>query len=50
MFIDDPSLDFVYTADLPIGLNIYGMSTNALETVCEVKEIVDTEIWGRLIN
>jgi spore coat polysaccharide biosynthesis protein SpsF len=50
MFIDDPSLDFVYTADLPIGLNMYGMSTNALETVCEVKEIVDTEIWGRLIN
>ena len=50
MFLEDPGLDFIYTSDLPIGLNIYGMSTNALETVCEVKEIIDTEIWGRLIN
>jgi len=47
---NDPALDYVFTSKLPIGLNIYGLKVNALETVSNVKEIIDTEIWGPLIN
>lgn len=46
----DPSLDFVYTSGMPIGVNIYAMKVKALKTVCSIKEQVDTEIWGYLIN
>ena len=46
----DPSLDYIYSSKLPIGLNIYGLKIKALETVCSVKKIIDTEIWGPLIN
>ena len=48
--IDDPSLDYVFTTGMPIGINIYGINVKALKTVCEVKEQIDTEIWGPLIN
>ena len=30
--------------------NIYAINTKALKTVCQIKEEVDTEIWGYLIN
>ena len=50
MIRTDPSLDFIYTTGMPIGVNIYGIKTKALKTVCSVKEEVDTEIWGYLIN
>ncbi len=50
MFRSDDTLDFVYTTGMPIGVNIYGIKTKALKTVCSVKEEVDTEIWGYLIN
>ena len=46
----DHSLDFVYTTGLPIGTNIYAIKTKALKTVCTIKEEIDTEIWGYLIN
>ncbi len=46
----DSSLDFVYTSGMPIGVNIYAMKVKALKTVCSIKEQVDTEIWGYLIN
>ena len=46
----DPSLDFVCTSGMPIGVNIYVMKVKALKTVCRIKEQVDTEIWGYLIN
>ena len=49
-FIDDPSLDYVFTTGMPIGTNLYGANVKALKTVCEVKEQIDTEIWGPLIN
>ena len=42
--------DFIYLSGLPIGCAVYGLSPSALSTVCEVKEEVDTEIWGPLIN
>jgi len=50
MIRQDPSLDFVYTEGLPVGVNVYAVSTNALRTVCQIKEQVDTEIWGYLVN
>ncbi len=46
----NPSLDFVYTSGMPIGVNIYAMNVKALKTVCAIKEQVDTEIWGYLIK
>lgn len=46
----DKSIDFVYTTGMPIGVNIYGINTKALKTVCNVKKEIDTEIWGYLIN
>lgn len=42
--------DFIYIDGLPIGCAVYGIRPEALKTVCEVKEEVDTEIWGPLIN
>ena len=44
MFNKDSSLDFVYTTGMPIGINIYGLNVKALQTVCEVKKQIDTEV------
>lgn len=46
----DPSIDYGVVSGLPLGLNTYVLGTKALEVVCEYKEEVDTEIWGRLVN
>ncbi|VAW63379.1 Cytidylyltransferase [hydrothermal vent metagenome] len=46
----DSSLDFIYTSGLPVGVNIYAIKTKALKTVCKIKEEIDTEIWGYLVN
>jgi len=46
----DSSIDFIYTKGLPIGANIYAINTKALKTVCKIKQEIDTEIWGYLIN
>ena len=46
----NPSLDFVYTSGMPIGVNIYAMNVKALKTVCAIKQQIDTEIWGYLIK
>ena len=50
MIRSDSNLDFIYTTGLPIGVNIYGIRTKALKTVCSIKQEIDTEIWGYLIN
>ena len=50
MIRSDTSLDFIYTTGMPIGVNIYGIKTKALKTVCSIKKEVDTEIWGYLVN
>jgi len=50
MLIDDQSLEYVFTSGMPIGINIYGINVKTLKTVCKVKEQIDTEIWGPLIN
>lgn len=46
----DPTIDFIFTSGMPIGVNMYAIKTKALETVCEFKEEIDTEIWGYLLN
>ncbi len=42
--------DFAYIEGLPIGCAVYGLKTRALKVVCQIKEEIDTEIWGHLIN
>jgi spore coat polysaccharide biosynthesis protein SpsF len=47
---EDPSIDFIYSSGNSIGVNAYIVKTKALKLICEVKDQIDTEIWGRLIN
>ncbi|MFZ5969490.1 MAG: cytidylyltransferase domain-containing protein [Bacillota bacterium] len=42
--------DFIKIEGLPLGCATYGMKVEALETVCRIKNMMDTEIWGPLIN
>ncbi|MDX9751441.1 MAG: hypothetical protein RBT71_10210, partial [Flavobacteriales bacterium] len=35
---------------LPIGCAAYGVGMHALRTICDVKQEVDTEIWGYLLH
>lgn len=42
--------DYIKLESLPLGAATYGMKVKALETVCSIKTLVDTEIWGPLIN
>ncbi len=43
-------VDFITTVGMPIGVNIYAIKAKALETVCAIKQEIDTEIWGPLIH
>jgi len=42
--------DYVKIKGLPLGSATYGVKTKALEAACRVKTIIDTEIWGYLID
>ncbi|MEZ4808483.1 MAG: 3-deoxy-manno-octulosonate cytidylyltransferase [Flavobacteriales bacterium] len=42
--------DLVRFTGLPIGCAPYGVGLAALRTICDLKEEVDTEIWGYLLN
>ncbi|MBA3052661.1 MAG: 3-deoxy-manno-octulosonate cytidylyltransferase [Candidatus Omnitrophica bacterium] len=42
--------DYIKIEGLPIGGICYGLKNKALEVVCRVKEVIDTEIWGHLFN
>jgi spore coat polysaccharide biosynthesis protein SpsF len=42
--------DFIKIQGLPFGAAAWGMNVKALQTICVVKTIVDTEIWGYLID
>jgi spore coat polysaccharide biosynthesis protein SpsF len=42
--------DFVKIQGLPFGAAPWGMNVKALRTICRIKTIVDTEIWGYLID
>ncbi len=49
-FMKKDKPDFIFFEGLPIGCSVYGIKTKALEVVCKVKNEIDTEIWGPLIN
>lgn len=38
-------IDFVTTVGMPIGVNVYAINVKALNTICETKKEIDTEIW-----
>lgn len=42
--------DFVKTSGLPLGAAVYGLKAQAVEVVCTFKHILDTEMWGYLID
>lgn len=42
--------DYVKLEGLPLGSATYGLKVKALQTICQVKNIINTEIWGRLID
>jgi spore coat polysaccharide biosynthesis protein SpsF len=42
--------DYVEIAGLPLGAAVTGVKTNALKVVCQIKKMIDTEIWGQLLN
>jgi len=42
--------DFIKLEGLPLGVATYGMKVKALDVVCKIKSIIDTEIWGYLID
>ena len=49
-YIKENKYDFIKLDGLPIGSATYGWKVKALKTVCKVKKIIDTEIWGYLVN
>jgi len=42
--------DFIKLEGLPLGVATYGMKVKALEVVCKIKSVIDTEFWGHLID
>lgn len=42
--------DFVKVSGLPVGMAPYGLKTKAVEVVCGFKNLIDTEMWGYLID
>jgi spore coat polysaccharide biosynthesis protein SpsF len=42
--------DFIKILGLPFGAATWGMNVKALRTICRVKPIINTEIWGYLID
>jgi spore coat polysaccharide biosynthesis protein SpsF len=48
--INKEKYDYIRVEGLPLGTATYGINTLAAATVCKVKTVVDTEIWGELIN
>ena len=48
--IKNNKYDFIKLVGLPLGVATYGMKVKALEVVCKIKNVADTEIWGNLID
>ncbi len=42
--------DYIKVVNLPLGGAPYGLKVKAMEVVCTIKSVVDTEIWGYLID
>ena len=48
--IEKTGADYLRYKDVMLGTGIYALKTKALQTVCEFKEVMDTEIWGPLFH
>lgn len=49
-YFSQTNADLITSADLPIGLFIYGLKTSALEMVVKNKKTKETEVWGGLFK
>ncbi len=47
---ENPSGEFFRYKDAMLGTGIYAIKREALDIVCEFKDVLDTEIWGPLIH
>lgn len=47
---EDTTLDFLRFENAMLGVGLYALKIEALQTICEFKEIIDTEIWGPLFD
>ena len=47
---DDSTFDFLNFKDAMLGTGIYALKREALQTICEFKDVIDTEIWGPLFH
>lgn len=47
---NDPESDYLRFKNVMLGTGIYALKREALQTVCEFKETLDTEIWGALFH
>ena len=47
---ENPEGEFFRYTDAMLGTGVYAIKKQALDIVCEFKEIMDTEIWGPLIH
>ncbi|WP_053956736.1 cytidylyltransferase domain-containing protein [Inediibacterium massiliense] len=48
--IEKNKYDYIKIKGLPLGCATYGVNVKTLETVCNIKNVIDTEIWGALID
>lgn len=47
---NNPDADYLRFKDAMLGTGIYALRREALRTVCDFKETLDTEIWGPLFH
>ncbi|BEP30344.1 cytidylyltransferase domain-containing protein [Helicovermis profundi] len=47
---ENPDSDYLRFKDAMLGTGIYALKKEALQTVCDFKNVLDTEIWGSLFH
>lgn len=47
---EDPTSEFLRFKDAMLGTGLYALKREALQIICEFKDIIDTEIWGPLFD
>ena len=50
MYAKNNFVDYVQYIGLPIGATGFGVSTTALERICDEKKEKNTEVWGHLFT
>ncbi len=46
----NPDIDYLRFKNVMLGTGMYALKKEALQTICDFKEIFDTEIWGPLFH